>query len=860
MALLGNLTGSSHLNFQDSTAGFYNGVATTSFRMKPGVVLTDECDAPTSAKIMSFGGWVKRDKIGFYSNLFSGSLGGSGVPQASVYFDTDNALKSISYTGSAYVYDYRTTQLFRDTSAWYHIWVQIDTTDGTQADRFKLYVNGVKVTSFSNAGVIADGSPDIRGFNEDGITAYFGHTNASYGGNVYYSDWYFIDGLAVSPIDNVGEFKNGVFIPKSYSPTFGNNGFNLKFDQVGIGSPSSSTIGADNSGSSRHFASTVGTDAVASDCAMPDSPENNFCTWNPLTAGAQTTFTEGNLKLATVWSADLSGSASTFFPESGKWYWELRVDGAGTYPYIGITSQEKIGYSVNGGTFYSIGWSVSGASQTSGSSLGTVTKENIPSFADDDIMSIALDCDARKIWVAENNTYADSGDPANGSGENASWTVDVGVSPFISGYNGQGVGTVANFGQDDTFAGAISSAGNTDGNGKGVFKYAPPSGFLSLCTANLPEPTIGANSDTQADNYFGTLTWSGDDVATRNIATGESAVIGTVDFTPDWSWIKRRNGASNGSDHLLLDIVRGVDAFNGLSSNGTQAEGLTEAGSTWVNFGDINNFETGGFTVQKGTDGSHTLEGINQSGGTYVGWNWKAGGSASSNTDGNVTSTVSANTDAGFSIVTFPADNTAGRTVGHGLGVAPKMIITKGRAQTTSWYIYNYHVGAGNYLVLNATAATASSSGLWGNTHPTSSVFTIGNGDAGYNSGGANDALAYCFADVEGYSKCGVYTGNGNADGSFVFVGFKPAWIMFKRTDGVTHWQIHDIKRSPVNPSGIGLLANTTDADGVSTTYNLDITSNGFKLRDAHAGQNASGGTYIYMAFAEAPFKYANAR
>ena len=180
----------------NSGADFYNGVATTSFRMKPSVVLTDECDAPTSAKIMSFGGWVKRNKIGFYSNLFSGSLGGSGVPQSSLYFDTDDKLKSVSYTGSAYVYDYRTTQLFRDTSAWYHIWVQIDTTDGTQADRFKFYVNGVRVTSLTTTVAIANGSPDIRGFNEDGITAYFGHTNASYGGNVYYSDFYFIDGLS----------------------------------------------------------------------------------------------------------------------------------------------------------------------------------------------------------------------------------------------------------------------------------------------------------------------------------------------------------------------------------------------------------------------------------------------------------------------------------------------------------------------------------------------------------------------------------------------------------------------------------------------------------------------------------------
>jgi len=164
-----------------------------------------------------------------------------------------------------------------------------------------------------------------------------------------------------------------------------------------------------------------------------------------------------------------------------------------------------------------------------------------------------------------------------------------------------------------------------------------------------------------------------------------------------------------------------------------------------------------------------------------------------------------------------------------------------------------------DFLNLNTTSGTASTSdNVWDNAVPTSTLFPVGY-DWDVNKNGST-YVGYFFGSVEGYSKFGSYTGNGLADGTFVFTGFRPAWIMFKRTDGVTHWQIHDIKRSPVNPSGIGLLANTNDADGVSTTYNLDITSNGFKLRDAHAGQNVSGGSYIYMAFAEAPFKYANAR
>ena len=219
----------------NSGGDFYNGVATTSFRMKPSVVLTNEWDSPTSAKIMSFGGWVKKDKVGYYSNLFSGGMGGAGVAQAFLYFEADT-LRLMSFNGSAYIFSYITNRLFRDSSSWYHLWVEIDSTEGNNAtaDRVKLYVNGVRETSFSTADHIPNGSPNIGAFNEDGIIAYFGHTSGNNGGNVYYSDWYFIDGLTVSPIDTVGEFKNGVFIPKSYSPTFGNNGFNLKFDQVGI--------------------------------------------------------------------------------------------------------------------------------------------------------------------------------------------------------------------------------------------------------------------------------------------------------------------------------------------------------------------------------------------------------------------------------------------------------------------------------------------------------------------------------------------------------------------------------------------------------------------------------------------------
>ena len=822
MALLGNLTGSSQY-FNDDD--FYSGTATQSLRFgRTGPkYLTRTPSSASNRRTWTWSGWIKPSIVGQAAPFFSATT------NSAVEFN-GNAFRIYNWNGSSNDYILETNAFYRDASAWYHIAVAIDTTQGTASNRIKVYINGEQITSFSTE---TYPSENFDGFVNSAAVhrvGSFSHTT-SYSFDGYMAEVNFIDGLALTPT-SFGETKNGVWIPKKYNGSYGTNGFRLQFNQVGVGTASTSTIGADTSGNTNHFTSSG---IVASDCAMPDSPENNFCTWNPLTAGAQTTFTEGNLKLATVWSADLSGSASTFFPESGKWYWELRVDVGGTYPYIGITSQEKVGYSVNGGTFYNIAWHAGGTSQGTGSSLGTITKENIPSFADDDIMSFALDCDARKIWVAENNTYADSGDPENGSGENASWTVDVGVSPVIMGYNGQGVGTIANFGQDDTFGGAISSEGNTDGNGKGVFKYAPPSGFLSLCSANLPEPTIGANSDTQADDHFNTVLYTG--------APSGQGITG-VGFQPDWTWIKSRSHASS---HVLTDSNRGVT--ESLFSDTAAAESTLSGGVTA--------FGTDGFTL--GTEGT-----VNTDTRTYVAWNWKAnGGTTVTNEDGSIDSTVQANTTAGFSIGTFTKGSGV-ETVGHGLSVAPDLLIVKRRNGTGSWAVYHSANTANpetDYLRLNLANATADDATFWGDTAPTTSVFSIG---AAFNSG--ETLVCYAFHSVEGYSKFGKYIGNGNADGTFVFTGFRPRYIMTKLASdqiNASGWIIYDTARHPNNVIPTYFFAHDSDAesDTASTYINLDIVSNGFKLRAGNTyGVNQAGATYIYMAFAEAPFKYANAR
>ena len=264
----------------------------------------------------------------------------------------------------------------------------------------------------------------------------------------------------------------------------------------------------------------------------------------------------------------------------------------------------------------------------------------------------------------------------------------------------------------------------------------------------------------------------------------------------------------------------------------------------------LTSYNTDGFTVGTST-------GTNGSGSTYVAWNWKAGGTAVSNTAGTITSSVSANPTAGFSVVTYTGTGSAA-TVGHGLGAAPKVIAIKNRTSANSWPVYHSSLGNTQLIVLDLTNAASTSSVYWNNTSPTTSVFTIGT--AGSLNTNTSNYVAYCFADVEGYSKFGSYTGNGSADGPFTFTGFRPAYVLIKRTDAAGTWIIKDTSRNVYNTATSNLYPNLSNAEDNYATVELDMISNGFKLRGTAADQNASGGTYIYMSFAEVPTKYALGR
>ena len=321
-------------------------------------------------------------------------------------------------------------------------------------------------------------------------------------------------------------------------------------------------------------------------------------------------------------------------------------------------------------------------------------------------------------------------------------------------------------------------------------------------------------------DYFNTVLYSG---------TGSSQAITGVGFQPDWTWIKVR---STTGGHRLVDAVRGATKF--LVSNATNAEG-TDATQ-------VASLDSDGFTV-----GSDSATNLNS--GTFASWNWLGANGTASNSDGSITSTVSANTTAGFSIVSYTGNATSGATIGHGLGVEPFMIIIKNRSSAKDWAVYHKNVGNNKKLLLNTTDAESSSS-YFNSTSPTSTVFSVNNSDT---TNDTNPQIAYCFAEKTGYSKFGSYTGNGNADGTFIYTGFKPAFVMFKNTTtSSTNWHIVDTKRNTFNIVDKLLFPNDTGAEGTQSA--LDLTSNGFKVRVTNGFINTSGDTYIYMAFAESPF------
>ena len=331
----------------------------------------------------------------------------------------------------------------------------------------------------------------------------------------------------------------------------------------------------------------------------------------------------------------------------------------------------------------------------------------------------------------------------------------------------------------------------------------------------------------KSSDYFNTKLYTGN-------STDNHAITG-VDFAPDFTWIKAR---ANAYDHMLFDALRGTASVrDNLRCNTTDA-----------NDNDASNMKTldsDGFTLGTGGYVNNSV--------TFASWNWKANGAGSSNSDGSINSTVSASTTSGFSIVKWTASG-GNATIGHGLGAVPKMIIVKSLANTTNWMVYHSAIGNNSEIYLNGTSAASGSSTAWQDTDPTSSVFYVAGG-AGDGVNASGDYIAYCFADVQGFSKASSYSGAGNVDGTFCFTGFKPGWVMIKCSSAANdEWFIWDSKRLGYNGGNNNFFADTSDVESTATASGFDLLSNGFKLRTTDTALNGSGRTYIYIAFAETPF------
>ena len=525
----------------------------------------------------------------------------------------------------------------------------------------------------------------------------------------------------------------------------------------------------------------------------------NYATLNPLDAVAVTSTTNGNLDV----SLSASGSAnirSTIAVSSGKWFWEVLFGSTGDTLMVGACDATV----PNASSLWSTAnawmyYSINGQKYNgSGTSYGAT-------FTNGDLIGVALDMDNGTISFYKNGVS---------QGQAYSGLTGRTLTPTIQS-TARALTATANFGQRP-------------------WAYDAPFGFKPLCTTLLPQPIV-QKSSTAMD----VVTYTGNGSSSRSI-TG-------LGFSPDLVWLK---ACSLPYTHGLHDTVRGASRF--LATQATNGDIVNEAD------GSISAYNSDGFTISSGTNSNNTF---NTNTGTYVGWAWDAGSSSVTNTSGAISSTVRANPQAGVSVVSFVnASGTNQSTVGHGLGSSPKMIIAKNRdTSANNWAVFHSSVcdTTSKFLQLNTTAALTTFATVWGASLPSSSVFGVTGG--GIAAASVN-MIAYCFAEVEGFSKFGFYTGNGSADGPFVFCEFRPRWVLVKSSSSAQGWQIIDASRSQSNVATQVLQANSLNAD--TTVTSIDIISNGFKIRSdgASLGINTSSATYIFAAFAEAPFKYSRAR
>ena len=757
----------------------------------------------TNNKIQTFSAWVKRGLLSSSTDYrLMGGYDGSSANSMEINFNNDSLRLEF---GGAANNPVITTQVFRDPSAWYHIVIAIDTTQATAANRVKMYVNGNQITAFSTATYPAQNA--LSQLTSANINNRIGSSwSGSNPFDGYMTDINFIDGQALEPYYFGNNDAYGNWKPIQYKGTYGTNGFYLNFSDTSAAT--AAAIGKDSSGNGNNWTpNNISVTAGTTYDAMLDVPTNtsatvaNYAVLNPLKNGG-TAPSSGNLNIVSL--ADNTMCLASIGMSSGKWYWE-QVQTAGTIGSVAGIAQDNAGLSTYiGGNANSWGYHPSGLTYTNAtsSSYGNTWTTN-------DIIGVAFDADNGKLYFSKNGTFQNSGNPVTGT--NPAYS-SLTTTPYFPAFQTNSATTSSiNFGQRP-------------------FAYTAPSGYVALNTYNLPTPTI-----LQGNKYMDATLYTGTSTYNYNI-------VNAGQFKPDLVWMKDRSNARN---HVLSDSVRGT---------ASQLESNTNAAQTTYS-NSLTAFNSNGFTLADDTR-------INNASETYVGWQWQANqGSTVSNTSGSITSTVSVNTTAGFSILTYTGNATANATVGHGLGVTPAMIIIKAKtsAGLESWCVWQQKLSASNYF-LRLDSTDAVFTGITNRlTAQSSTTFTLGSSVNEETNGSGYTYVAYCWAEIAGFSKFGSYTGNNSTNGPFVYLGFRPKFVIVKRTDSAENWSIIDSARVTYNVNNMGLFPALSNAE--SANLGLDLLSNGFKFRtDGTTNGNASGGTYIYMAFAENPFNNSNAK
>ena len=750
--------------------------------------------------------------------IYSAGTGTSFIEPLS--FTPNDKIRYAFYNGSTYAIFIETDAVFRDYSSWYHIVLAVDTTAATASDRVKIWVNGV-LQSVDSSQYSGYGSQNTdlatNRTNLHNIAKYVNYT--AYGG-LGIADFRFIDGQAYEATD-FGEFYNGTTAWRAIEPsglTYGTNGFYLPFTQ------DTPNLGVDYSGNGNDWTEN------GSPVQSSDSPTVNYATLNALEPITKT-LSNGNRTLS-IGSDNTAVRSTVALPTSGKWYWEAVIDTPGYISNIGIANDTfnpaAPGTSADSSAsshWYSFGsWFTSFNSgvvkyATDGAGSSGTNWSGAPQPSAADVLMVAYDADNGKIWFGRNGSWISSGgtpDPAAGDDPRFS-SIDT-EKVWFAAFCGYSVGPTkwtARFAEDE-------------------WTYTAPTDFVALSAANLPEVTI-----TDPGEYFNAVGYTGT-AATGNAVTG-------VGFQPDFTWQKKRNGTGA---HVLTDVIRGVDKqlFTNLA-NGEQTSSLF-----------VESFDSDGFTV--GSNASGTGDNNFTSGSNYISWNWKAGGAGVPNTDGTISSTVSVNDDAGFSIVKLASADATGAsaTLGHGLSAPPELIIGRPYSTTSSWPVYhkdNTSAPETDRLLLDTTGATVDDNRYWDDFVPTSTVFGVNS----LSNISSQDSIFYCFRSIPGYSKVFSYPGNGSPDGPFVWLGFKPRFILLKLSSAAQDWLIYDTARDVYNESGLVLRADSSAAeyDGRGGGgREIDILSNGFKIRTSNGTFNASSATGIGIAFAENPFGGSN--